>query len=319
MTRQKRQTSESMLLPLRIGMQRGSYFLFILVSIGLIALSRVEGALVDRVTSNVLGVVGPVLSGLATPVATVRHGLDEVENFFNVYADNERLREENARLLRWQSAAYRLEQENAAFRSILRFNPDPRVAYVTARVVGEAGGPFVKTRLVNAGYRLGLGPGMAVLTGEGLAGRVVQTSRNMSRILLLTDLNSRVPVAVVGARHRAILVGDNDEPPRLEFHAGGGDRINPGDRIVTSGDGGLFPAGLIVGDVIAGAEGQLRVRLAADLNRLDVVRVARYSMPELVLEEQLTPAAPQTALPAAQNEDGQVPVPSATDQVGSGD
>lgn len=262
-------------------MQRGSYIVFVAVSLGLIVLSRVDGTVVERVSTTVLDIVGPVLFAFSQPVETVKDGIAYTDQVFRVFEENERLREENARLLKWQALAYQLEQENAAFRSTLKFNPDPRVAYVTARVIGEAGGPFVKTKLVNAGQRLGVTAGMAVLTGEGLVGRIVQAGDRVSRALLLTDLNSRVPVAVVGSRHRAILVGDNENAPKLDFHASNTERIKVGDRVVTSGDGGLFPPGLVVGDVISGAEGHLRVRLAADFDRLDVLRVARYHMPSL--------------------------------------
>ena len=281
MASRKRPFSESVIVPLRMGVQRVSYVLFILLSVGLLALSRAESTIIDRMTTSVLDVVSPVLNAVAKPISTVREAFTHIEHILVVFEENQRLRTENERLLRWQAAAWKLEQENAAFRSILKFNPDPRVGFVTARVIGESGGPFVKTRLLNAGLRLGIESGMAVITGDGLIGRIVNVGERASRVLLLTDLNSRIPVSVVGSRHRAILVGDNQSAPRIEFPLGSADRIKAGDRVITSGDGGMFPAGLIVGDVIAMDEGVLRVRLSADLNRLDVVRVTRYSMPLL--------------------------------------
>src|SRR3546814_4703357 len=83
--------------------------------------------------------------------------------------------------------------------------PDPAIDYVTARVVGDPGGAFVRTVLINAGERNGVEKGQAAITGDGLAGRVAEVGQRSARILLLTAINSRVPVVVGTASDRAVL------------------------------------------------------------------------------------------------------------------
>jgi rod shape-determining protein MreC len=148
---------------------------------------------------------------------------------------------------------------------------------VTARVIANSGGAYARSVMANAGRENGVVRGEAAVTGEGLVGRVSEVGSRAARILLVTDLNSRVPVIVEGSRQRAVLAGDNSEHPRLRYlEAGAAIRI--GDRIVTSGQGGVFPPGLPVG-VVAVFDGELaRVELFVELSRVDYLRLVDYGL-----------------------------------------
>ncbi len=270
----------------RTHLSRVSYIVLLFFSLSFILLSRVESVILDRVSVTVMDVAGPVLNVMYQPIHMIKRSIEYVGQVVNVFEDNQKLREENRRLLHWKKTAYRLEQENTIFRSALKFHSESHTTYVTARVIGETGGPFAQARLLNAGLQLGVKPGMVVVSGAGLVGRIVLAGEKVSRVLLLTDLNSRVPVTVMGSRHRAVLTGDNKESPLLlQYYISNTNVIKSGDRIATSGDGGLFPPGLFVGIVIAEPNGNLRVRLASDLTRLDVLQVVRYRV--ATLEESL--------------------------------
>ena len=112
------------------------------------------------------------------------------------------------------------------------------------------------------------------MDGLGLVGRISGVGSSTSRVLLLTDASSRIPVSIPASGQNAILAGDNSPYPFVDFleHP---DRVRPGDRVISSGDGGVFPAGLLVGQVFQGRDKRLRVRLAADYERLDFLRVLR--------------------------------------------
>jgi rod shape-determining protein MreC len=235
---------------------------------------------VERARTAILDVAAPVLDVLSRPVAAVNAALEEADSVFRVYEENARLREENARLMHWQEVARQLERDNAQYRSLLSVRSHDDVRYITARVIGESGGPFVRTLVLAAGERDGVAPQQAVVNARGLVGRVTETGRNASRILLITDLNSRVPVLVEDSRRRAILSGDNTARPRLEFMEAE-TRARPGDRIVTSGHGGVFPPGLPVGVVARAEQGDVRIRPFVEWSRLEMVNVLRYSPPSL--------------------------------------
>jgi rod shape-determining protein MreC len=147
-------------------------------------------------------------------------------------------------------------------------------------VIGESGGPFVRTLVLAAGERDGVRPQQAVVGARGLVGRVTDVGSDAARILLITDLNSRVPVLIEESGRRAILSGDNSAMPRLMFMEAEA-QISAGDRVVTSGHGGVFPPGLPVGTVTEAEGGALRVRPFAQWSRLDNVSVLRYRSPAL--------------------------------------
>ncbi|WP_417519196.1 rod shape-determining protein MreC [Minwuia sp.] len=235
---------------------------------------------VERVRTAILDVAAPVLNVLSRPVGAVNDTIASVENAFNVYDENARLREENARLLHWQEVARQMERDNAHYRRLLNVRSRSSIRYITARVVAETGGPFVKTLMLSAGERDGVAQQQAVLSARGLVGQVTEVGNDAARILLITDLNSRIPVLVEQSRRRAIMAGDNSGQPRLMFMEAEAE-IRPGDRIVTSGHGGVFPAGLPVGVVAQDEDGALRVRPFVQWSRLESVSVLRYRAPTL--------------------------------------
>jgi rod shape-determining protein MreC len=235
-------------------------------------LGKVENPALEKVRFSVTDFIVPIMDGLSRPISTVSAVIDQTENLFGVYKENGRLREQNARLLEWQSTALALAAENSALRNVLNFVPERRTIYLAARVVGDSGGVFVKSVLINAGSASGIDRGNAVISGEGLVGRVSGAGRRSARVLLITDLNSRIPVVREKGRIRAILSGDNSSTPKLGFFPTNA-RINIGDRFVTSGHGGVFPAGLPVGTISSVEDGVMRVSPFANLDLLEYVRI----------------------------------------------
>src|SRR5437868_5819226 len=157
---------------------------------------------------------------------------------------------ENQRLLQWQQVALKLTTENRQLQGLLKVVPDRAVSYVTARVIANSGGAYVRTVMINAGSQAGLARGQAVITGDGLVGRLTEVGSRAARVLLITDLNSRIPVKIEGSNTGAVLAGDNSERPRL-LYVGSPGALKIGDRVVTSGEGGVFPPDLPVGMVSA--------------------------------------------------------------------
>jgi rod shape-determining protein MreC len=265
--------------PLRGMVQRFAFVLLIGAALTLLVLSKTGNLGIERMRSAIFEVATPVLEVLSQPAVAVNQAVDEVRELIFLRDENIRLREENERLRQWHTVAQNLEQENAVFRSQVSARNEPQSYFVSARVIGDAGGPFIRTALINAGVKDGLVTGLAAVTSRGLAGRVIEAGKRASRILLLTDLNSRVPVVIEGSRYRAVLEGDNSDTMHLNFLAAAA-KLSPGDRVVTSGHGGVFPPGLPVGVVSSGKSGTLRVQPFVDYDRLEFVRVIRYAFPQ---------------------------------------
>ena len=255
--------------------QRFGLLLLMATAVALLILGKTHGDAIRHLRGMAVEVAAPILEVLSAPVISARHAINEIEHLWNTYRDNGALREQVARLSKWQTIARNLEQENANLRALLRPTHDAAPIFVSARVIGDTGGLFVQSVLLNAGRRDGVGAGQAVVTGLGLAGRVVEVGNRSSRLLLLTDLNSRVPVIVEHSRHRAVLAGDNSARPRLTFLPANA-KINSGDRVVTSGHAGVFPPGLPVGIVSSVTEGEARIQPFVDWARMEYVTVLRY-------------------------------------------
>ena len=262
-------------VPIRALTQRFAFLFLVLAAFGLMLLGKAETVLMDRLRAGVVDVVAPILDAASHPVATIADSIDNVRQLVNLRAENETLRAQNAQLLKWQAAARNLATENDAFRDLLHFVPSPRAQYSTARVIAASGGVFVRSVLVNAGKRHGVAKGHAVVTGDGLAGRIVSAGDGSARVLLITDLNSRIPVILENTRRRAILAGNNSETPRLVFLNRSGD-IAPGARVVTSGHGGVFPPGIPVGVVSSIGDNGIQIRPFVRLDLIEYVRIVDF-------------------------------------------
>ena len=270
-------------LPARAVAQRFPYFLLVLAAVALLFFGRTQAEAVEGFRARVVDLLVPILDVLSQPIEAAGRLAHETRRIVDVHEENARLREENARLLQWQGIARRLEQDNAAYRALLNVRREPQAAFISARVVGDVGSPFVRTVLLNAGRRDGVARGFIAMTGEGAVGRVISVGERSARLLLLSDLNSRIPVTLEPSRHRAVLAGDNFGWPKLMFLPQGA-RLSPGERVVTSSFGGTFPDGLPVGVVAPSSDGELRVQPAADLARLDFVTVVHFEVPRLPAE-----------------------------------
>ena len=207
--------------------------------------------------------------------------VQDFQSYARVYQQNQELREELQRMKSWREAALQLEQQNARLRELNNVRLSPRLTYVTGEILADSGSPFRQSGLVNIGSRDGVVDGAAAMDGLGLVGRVSGTAASSSRILFMMDASSRVPAIIRPSGQRTMVAGDNSPFPALEFIENAED-VKAGDRVVTSGAAGVFPPDLLVGQVMRGADGRLRVLLAADYRRLRYIRVLRPQPSESV-------------------------------------
>lgn len=254
-----------------IGGHFGS-LVFVVVAFVTLAISIVNPQGVSGIRANVSDMFAPVLHAVSRPAQEAAMFVRNMTGLAELQAENMRLQQENMKLKEWYQTALILEAENKSLRNLLNVKLEPQNSYVTARILADSGQAFVKSLLVSAGTKDGVKKGQAVVSGGGLVGRAVETGRQTSRVLMITDLNSRVPVLVENSSQHAILAGDNNYMPRL-VHLPPGSEVEQGARIITSGHGGLFPKGLPVGRVVFDQDGKPRVELFADFDRMVYVRI----------------------------------------------
>jgi len=225
--------------------------------------------------------------------------IENFQSYQRIYQQNQDLRRELQQMRAWKEAAVQLEQENAKLLALNNVRLDPALTSVSGVVIADSGSPFRQSVLLNVGQRDGVLDGWATMDGLGLVGRISGVGERSARVLLLTDPASRVPITILPSGQRARLVGDNSPAPAIDFLEDA-DQVRPGDRVVSSGDGGLFPSGMLVGEVAREPSGRLRVRLAADYERLEFMRVLRSHRAEVISGEGALVLPPQP-VPVAEN------------------
>jgi len=242
-------------------------------------------------------VLAPIGDALAAPGRWIGSGVNAVQDYFMAGSQNRELKAQLKDMRQWRDVAIALKDENARYRILLGLKTDPPIPMVAARIVTDSRGPFADTRLANAGEEKGVKPGNPVMSENGLVGRVIGVTNGASRVLLLTDIASRTPVMIDRTNARAILTGDGGPNPRLDYLRGR-DPIREGDRLLTSGDGGVLPRGLPVGTATRGLDGRWRVVLASDRAPIDFVRILLFEdFTQVVNHKQLSelPVPPPTA------------------------
>ena len=276
-------------VPVRIWAQRFAFLGLLALAFALMLFSKAETGALERARVVIVDGVAPILSVMSRPVEAGQEVSRSVKNFFIVHAENARLRQENERLIRWMQAARQLEIENATLRAQLEYVPDVAPRAVTARVIADTGGAFYHSLLINAGARHFVQRGQAVVSGAGVVGRVAEVGDRSARVLLLTDLNSRIPAIVESTGDRVIVTGNNTNWPEVTYLASNSP-VSAGDRVVTSGHGGVFPPGLAVGTISESNEARVVLQPAIDLARLSEARVLDYGVEGILPPPEQVPA-----------------------------
>ncbi len=294
-----RQNSDDFVRPVR----RILMGLLVLFLLGVFLLWRIDSPRVERLRAQIVDKVVPSFDWAMAPVNRIADMFDAFQSYASLYEQNQELRRELQQMRAWREAALQLEQKNARLLDLNNVRLDPQLTFVTGVVMADVGSPFRQSVLLNVGARDGIQDGWATMDGLGLVGRISGVGASTSRVILLSDSASRIPITIQPSGQRALLAGDNSAAPPIEFLENA-DLVRPGDRVVSSGDGGMFPAGLLVGQVAQGTDGRLRVRLAADYERLDFLRVLRsrpadpISEPGTLVAPDVPFAGPGTEAPA---------------------
>ena len=264
----------------RQGSRRLSLIFFLAVSATMLIFSLygARASAFEKAREVVLDAFSPVLTWLSAPIGWADERIGDVGDYFNTLEQNKQLREENEELRAWMQEALTLRQQVAYFKDLLEVRAADEASFVDAQVIGESGGPYQRSLIVNAGTSDGIEVGDGVIGTSGLVGHIVTAGSSSSRVLMLTDFNNRTPVFIEGAEVEAILAGRYQDDPELKFLATR-DRalIGPGMRVITSGTGGRLPRGLAVGEIGAVGEDMITVRLFTKYNNTDFVRIVDYT------------------------------------------
>jgi rod shape-determining protein MreC len=198
---------------------------------------------------------------------------DSVSAYFMAASQNAELRRRLEASRRRLVQARATELENQRLKALLKLGEDSPGAIVTTRIVGSSFDSPRRLAVLSAGYSSGVRPGQPVRAAEGLVGRVIETGRWASRVLLVSDGASNVPVRLVRDGTPAIATGRGDGTVDLKTLEVGKNPFRRGDVLVTSGVGGLYPPNVPVAVVVSVQGDRTVAKPLADPSRVDFAMV----------------------------------------------
>lgn len=264
---------------------RVSLLMMLLVSTILLlsSLYSAEASVFRKAREGVLDVTQPFLSTFAAPINFLNSVFGSVGDYFNVVDENRILRQENAQLRQWMEEALALRELVSVFEKLQTYETPPEIIPIDAHVISDSNDVFAKSMIVNAGQSKKVRVGMAVVNEAGLIGRIIEAGGNASRVLLLTDIQSRIPVYVEGANIEGILVGRTGERPVIRFtNQVFTKTLERGARVLTSGSGGVMPSNIPIGTLYDVTQEEISINLFVDYTKTRLVRVLDYDFPEVV-------------------------------------
>ena len=223
-----------------------------------------------RMSSN--DFLAPVIDFVSAPIRGVETMAEGIRTVASLRAENVRLQAENDLLQRWRRRAEILESENQQLRSVTGTVSDENRSLITARAVTAPGGSFAHTILIAIGDESGIAAGDPVITSNGLVGIVYEVGRAYARVLMISDINARIPVMLASSSWPGLTIGRNGEYLELAFLPAEA-RPEVGELVLTSGHGGILPAGLAVGRVDRVDGDSIRIRPAVEFRNLGYISV----------------------------------------------
>lgn len=273
---------------IRILVQKFALVLLFLLAFVLMMVNKTDTVIIEKTSSLATDIVSPMIDVLVIPAKAIASVYDYFKDLRQIHQDNLRLRDENKKLMNLYDRARALEIENKMLAQLLNFVTPPEVNYSTARVIAEEGDAFSHSIIAYTGDASNVRKGQVAVTDKGVIGRIDRVGKMYSKIILITDINSKIPVMVERTRVRGILSGDNTPTPKMVFIPLEAE-LTIGDRIVTSGVAGVFPAGLPVGKIISIEKNNVQIKPFGNLERLEYVKLVDYGL-EGVIEDDLQEA-----------------------------
>jgi rod shape-determining protein MreC len=248
--------------------------IIVIFLIALFLVWRLDNPRVEKLRADVIDAILPKFEWIMAPATALIRISQDFRSYQSLYEQNQELRRELQQMKSWKEAALQLEQENARLLDLNNLQLDPKLTHISSIVLADSGSPFRQSVLINVGMQDGIQDGWAAMDGLGLVGRISGVGSKTARVLLLTDTASIIPATIQPSGQQALIAGDNTIAPTIEFLENP-KMVRPGDRVETSGRGGVFPSDLLIGRLALDPLGRLRVRLAADYERLEFLRVLR--------------------------------------------
>jgi len=223
-----------------------STFLLIIFAVLLLIVGKVDQDSLKVFKNYFTDIASYGLEIIGLPINSITKAANQINSLIFLYSNNKNLILENNELYKWKDLAQRLLIENDELKKLLNGVSNIPNNFVTAKVIANSSGSYIKTITINVGTKDGLSVGNAVVNNWGMIGRLIEVGKKSSRVLLITDINSQIPIYFEKSKHKAIVIGNNSDLLEVKYLKSRV-KLFDNERLITSGEGGLLPRGLAVG------------------------------------------------------------------------
>lgn len=257
--------------------RRFSAIFFILLSLQLMYLSPTER--LEKATLEFSGGITNIFTTIfKTGVRTIQGAAESIDYMYNLKEENIALKLENARLRGVEEKFSAIKSENTSLKRHLNFISAPQYHSAPARLVSVSTSVYSDSAIIHAGASEGVMKDQIVINDNGLVGRVIETSEHFSKVMLITDFGSRIPVISSHSRLQAVVAGIGESRARL-LYLPDTSLLQVGEILMTSGDGKLYPSGLPIARVSKIIEDEVYVTPLVDLSKMDFVSMITEQYP----------------------------------------
>ena len=217
-----------------------------------------------------------ILKSFYMPLNTFKNSGDNINNIFYVYRNNKNLIIENENLKSQLIEHKFIRKENIELRNLLNVKKENSYSFVTAKILSQSNFSFSHSMILSAGLENNISINSPVIYKNQLVGYISDVGNKSSRVRLITDINSKIPVLVLDKNIKFIMSGDNNNYLKL-LNFGNINLLENGDEVYTSGDGGMYPKGLMVGKVIKKSKNQLVIEPSLTIGKLDYLQIIDWT------------------------------------------
>ena len=217
-----------------------------------------------------------ILKSFYMPLNTFKNSGDNINNIFYVYRNNKNLIIENENLKSQLIEQKFIRKENIELRNLLNVKKENSYSFVTAKILSQSNFSFSHSMILSVGLDNNISINSPVIYKNQLVGYISDVGNKSSRVRLITDINSKIPVLVLDKNIKFIMSGDNNNYLKL-LNFGNINLLENGDEVYTSGDGGMYPKGLMVGKVIKKSKNQLVIEPSLTIGKLDYLQIIDWT------------------------------------------
>ena len=268
----------------RLFLRKLALTLVVMIAFGLVFLNKADNVYLNTSQDIVSRILNPIIQTIQLPADGVYFAYEHIKDIVLVYADNRALKEKTKKFEENQNKLHALQIENDLLSEMLLYKAPPASTFMTAKIIATEGDGFSHSLIAYVPEINQVQKGEIVLYKEAVIGRVDAVHGAYVRVMLITDINSKIPVVIERTREKSILSGNNTSVLNLLFASSNAD-IKEGDLVLTSGVGGVFPSNLPVGYVSKATDTVIEVTPMHEIEKAEYVKIVQYLTSENIVFE----------------------------------